>query len=145
VTLLAADMGNTSLTIGLFGGDWPARRATTRRRHPDEAPRCVTCSGSTPIAEELTAVGRSVVPPLTGFERSRTRLLEPWWSMRPAEGILPIEIDRPAEAGADRYAMRWRPGSGGPAIVTDLGTSTNFGVITLRGSSAPSLPAWASR
>ena len=46
--------------------------------------------------------------------------------------VLRIEIDRPAEAGADRLCNSWRRAIefGGPAIVVDLGTSTNFDVIS---------------
>ena len=66
------------------------------------------------------------------------------------KGILPIEIDRPAEAGADRLCNALAAGIevGGPAIVIDLGTSTNFDVIDangayLGGAIAPGLGALA--
>jgi type III pantothenate kinase len=51
-------------------------------------------------------------------------------------GILEIEIDRPAEAGADRLmnALAARQEFGGPAIVVDLGTSTNFDVVSAEGA-----------
>lgn len=52
------------------------------------------------------------------------------------DGVLAIEIDRPAEAGADRLvnALAAREEFGGPAIVVDLGTSTNFDVVSAEGA-----------
>jgi type III pantothenate kinase len=82
----------------------------------------------------------SVVPPLTGtFERFvRTRIgLEPLIvDAASLEGTLRIEIDRPAEAGADRLcnALAARTEFGGPAIVIDLGTSTNFDLLSAEGA-----------
>jgi type III pantothenate kinase len=51
-------------------------------------------------------------------------------------GVLTIEIDRPAEAGADRLvnALAAREEFGGPAIVVDLGTSTNFDILSAEGA-----------
>ena len=45
--------------------------------------------------------------------------------------MLTINIDRPSEAGADRLAnaLAARVEFGGPAIVVDLGTSTNFDLV----------------
>ncbi len=144
--LLAADIGNTNITLGLFAdgelaGSW---RATTRATAtPDEmaAQTAEMLALDGHRLDELGAVAlASVVPPLTGaFERFvRTRLgLEPCivdaGSM--AE-VLRIEIDRPAEAGADRLcnALAARTEFGGPAIVIDLGTSTNFDVLSAEGA-----------
>jgi type III pantothenate kinase len=52
------------------------------------------------------------------------------------DGVLAIEIDRPAEAGADRLcnALAARTEFGGPAIVVDLGTSTNFDLVSAQGA-----------
>jgi type III pantothenate kinase len=52
------------------------------------------------------------------------------------EGILAIETERPAEAGADRLVnvLAAREEFGGPAIVVDLGTSTNFDVLSADGA-----------
>ena len=146
VTLLALDIGNTSLTIGLFRedeliGSW---RATTRAgATPDEAAALVRdmLGLDAHRLDELTAVGiASVVPPLTErfVEFAQDRLgLEPMVvDAATLKGILPIEIDRPAEAGADRLCNALAAGIevGGPAIVIDLGTSTNFDVIDARGA-----------
>lgn len=144
--LLAADIGNTNITLGLFAdgelaGSW---RATTRAgATPDEmaaqTTQMLALDGHR--LDELSAVAlASVVPPLTGtFERFvRTRMgLEPFIvEAASLADVLGIEIDRPAEAGADRLcnALAARTEFGGPAIVIDLGTSTNFDVLSAEGA-----------
>lgn len=146
VKLLAADVGNTNVTLGLFTdgelvGSW---RATA---HAGATPDEVAAMVSQMLAldghrlDEVEAVAlASVVPPLTGtFERFvRTRIgLEPLIvDAASLEGTLRIEIDRPAEAGADRLcnALAARTEFGGPAIVIDLGTSTNFDLLSVEGA-----------
>jgi type III pantothenate kinase len=146
VTLLALDIGNTSVTLGLFReaelvGSW---RVTTRAdATPDEAAAVVSemLALDNHRTDALTAVAiASVVPPLTGSfaEFVRRRLdLEPLVVDAAAlGGILGIEIDRPAEAGADRLCNALAAGIefGGPAIVVDLGTSTNFDLVDAGGA-----------
>ena len=144
--LLAADVGNTNITLGLFTdgeliGSWRSTAHATAT--PDE----VATMTAEMLAldghrlEELQAVAlASVVPPLTDtFERFfRTRIgLEPVMvDAASLAGTLAIEIDRPAEAGADRLcnALAARTEFGGPAIVIDLGTSTNFDLLSAEGA-----------
>jgi type III pantothenate kinase len=146
VKLLAADVGNTNITLGLFtdgelSGSWRSTAHATAT--PDE----VAAMTAEMLAldghrlEELQAVAlASVVPPLTDtFERFvRTRIgLEPIMiDAASLAGTLSIEIDRPAEAGADRLcnALAARTEFGGPAIVIDLGTSTNFDLLSAEGA-----------
>jgi type III pantothenate kinase len=146
VKLLAADVGNTNITLGLFtdgelSGSW---RATA---HAGATPDEVAAMAAQMLAldghrlDELQAVAlASVVPPLTGtFERFiRDRIgLEPVIvDAASLADVLQIEIDRPAEAGADRLcnALAARTEFGGPAIVIDLGTSTNFDLLSQEGA-----------
>ena len=146
VKLLAADVGNTNITLGLFtdgelAGSW---RATT---HAGATPDEIAAMTAEMLAldghrlDQLEAVAlASVVPPLTDtFERFiRTRVgLEPLIvDAASLSDVLRIEIDRPAEAGADRLcnALAARTEFGGPAIVIDLGTSTNFDVLSAEGA-----------
>jgi type III pantothenate kinase len=146
VKLLAADVGNTNITLGFFtdgelSGSW---RATT---HAGATPDEIAAMAAQMLAldghrlDELDAVAlASVVPPLSDtFERFvRTRIgLEPMIvDAASLRGVLTIEIDRPAEAGADRLcnALAARTEFGGPAIVIDLGTSTNFDLISAEGA-----------
>jgi type III pantothenate kinase len=146
VHLLAADIGNTNVSIGLFEDDRMVHswRAVTRANAtPDEV--AATLSGLLALdghrLDELDAVAiASVVPPLT---ETWERLVEervgvaPWiLDAGSLEGVLQIGIDRPSEAGADRLAnaLAARIERGGPAIVIDLGTSTNFDLVDADGA-----------
>ena len=144
--LLAADVGNTNVTLGLFTdgeltGSW---RATT---HTGATPDEVAAMTAEMLAleghglDELEAVAlASVVPPLTDtferFVRSRIGLEPMIVDAASMADTLRIEIDRPAEAGADRLcnALAARTEFGGPAIVIDLGTSTNFDLLSAEGA-----------
>jgi type III pantothenate kinase len=146
VKLLAADVGNTNITLGLFTdgeliGSWRSTAHATAT--PDEVAtltaEMLALDGHR--LDELQAVAlASVVPPLTDtFERFvRTRIgLEPVMiDAASLAGTLSIEIDRPAEAGADRLcnALAASTEFGGPAIVIDLGTSTNFDLLSAEGA-----------
>ena len=146
VHLLAADIGNTNVSIGLFEDERMVHswRAITRATAtPDEVASAL--SGLLALdghrLDELDAVAiASVVPPLS---ETWERLIDervgvvPWIvDATSLEGVLEIRIDRPAEAGADRLAnaLAARIEHGGPAIVIDLGTSTNFDLIDADGA-----------
>jgi type III pantothenate kinase len=145
VTLLALDIGNTNTTLGLFDGtrmvgSW---RATTRiHATPDELAALLTdmLALDDHRLSEVDAVAiASVVPPLTDTLRTALarRGLEPVIvDASSLAGVLAIEIDNPAEAGADRLcnALAARNELGGPAIVVDLGTSTNFDLVSAEGA-----------
>jgi type III pantothenate kinase len=141
VKLLAADIGNTNVSIGLFDEDALVRswRAITRANATtDEVAAMLTSLLALDghRLDELDAIAlASVVPPLS---ETWERLAIERIGMEPAivdaaslDGILDIRIDRPSEAGADRLAnaLAARTEFGGPAIVVDLGTSTNFDLI----------------
>jgi type III pantothenate kinase len=146
VKLLAADIGNTNTTLGLFvdgelAGSW--RAATQPTASADEVAAMIAAMLGLDGHRlgELDAVAlASVVPPLT---ETYARSVSAWAGIRPVmvdaaslQGILAIEIDRPAEAGSDRLAnaLAARNEFGGPAIVVDLGTSTNFDVVSAEGA-----------
>ncbi|HEX2765838.1 MAG TPA: type III pantothenate kinase [Candidatus Limnocylindria bacterium] len=144
--LLAADIGNTNVTLGLFADGELVRswRATTRpAATADEVASAL--AGFLALdghrLEELDALAlASVVPPLTEtWERLATERLGSQPHLVDAAslaGVLDIRIDRPAEAGADRLAnaLAAREEFGGPAIVIDLGTSTNFDLVDADGA-----------
>ena len=146
VKLLAADIGNTNVSLGLFADDELAGswRATTR---PTASVDELAVEVSALLAldghrlDQLDAVAvASVVPPLSQtWRRFVTERIGSDLVAIDADalaGILPIEIDRPAEAGADRLAnaLAARTEFGGPAIVIDLGTSTNFDLLSADGA-----------
>ncbi|MGI8872414.1 MAG: type III pantothenate kinase [Candidatus Limnocylindria bacterium] len=144
--LLAADIGNTNLTLGLFDGEslvasWraTARPVATSDELAAQVAGLLALDGERLERIEAVAIA-SVVPPLAAtFERMvHDRLaLDPFLlDASTVRGALEIRIDRPAEAGADRLAnalavCREFPL---PAIVVDLGTSTNFDVVSADGA-----------
>ena len=60
---------------------------------------------------------------------------------------VPVLYDNPKEVGADRIVNTLAAFTlhGGPAIVVDFGTSTNFDVVSARGSSSAASSRRASR
>ena len=138
--LLAIDIGNTNVTLGLWDGQTWAnqwRLRTDRARTADEYG--IMLKMLLHEAEVATAVSRvamsSVVPPLTAVF---TQLIERYLNLTPLRvnasldtGIA-IRTDNPPEVGADRIvnaaaAAHLYPG---PSIVIDMGTATTFDVVS---------------
>jgi type III pantothenate kinase len=156
VTLLAADVGNSNVSLGLFTegrliGSW--RITTHADATPDEVGATIrdmlALDGHALADVEAMAIA-SVVPPLTtAYMRFAQRRLGQRALVIDAAALsasLVIDIERPAEAGADRLCNAVAAGIefGGPAIVVDLGTSTNFDLIDTKsayigGAIAPGL------
>jgi type III pantothenate kinase len=142
--LLAVDIGNTNITIGVFDSSklkatW--RVATGVHRMPDEYASLLLHlfehEGVT--ASKITdAILCSVVPPLTGvFEEMCRRYLKVSPVMVEA-GIktgVRISMDNPREVGADRIvnAVAAHQLYGGAVIVIDLGTATTFDAVSKEG------------
>lgn len=148
--LLAIDVGNTNIVLGVFRDadgelihSW--RLTTLRERTADELGILVTslCERHKVTAKDVTGiVMASVVPPLTGTMMmmlslyfGRTAL-----NVEPAVNSgMPILYDHPLEVGADRvvngvaayeeYGRRHRR----PVIVVDFGTATTFDAISANG------------
>lgn len=137
--ILAADIGNTNITLGIYDGDSPvciSRLATQRHRTSDQ------------YAIELDAVFKlegvdkkingaiisSVVPELTRIFKNAIEKVTGCDALVVAAGIkngLKITTDNPKELGADLVA-----GAVGaisqyelPCLVMDLGTATKISVI----------------
>ena len=147
--LLAIDLGNTNLTIGLYEGEtlvhhW--RLATEDARMPDEYGLqllgLLTHVGKTP-ADLRGICLASVVPPLT------TRVAQACTEYLGRGGVTPpllivdagvktgirIRYEDPRAVGADRVAdaVAVHTIYGGPACVIDFGTATTFNAITADG------------
>lgn len=142
--LLAIDVGNTNVTIGLFKGpelvhNW--RLASLRERTADElgifATRLLEQADVDVASLDGIAVA-SVVPPLT---RPMEEMCERYFG-RPALLVdaanagIPIRYQPAGDVGADRIVnavAAWeRYGRAGeaPLIVVDFGTGTTFDVIS---------------
>ena len=139
--LLAIDIGNTNIHMGLWDGEswrlsWRARTVTDKM--PDEYAVLVrNFLATADVADESLegVVISSVVPALTSsFQELARRYLsrEPLMvSSRTPLGI-GINIDMPEQAGADRLcnAVALSHQFGAPAVSIDFGTSTNFDVLS---------------
>jgi type III pantothenate kinase len=140
--LLAVDIGNTNIHLGLWRDNawqlsWRAR--TVSDKMADEYGVLVRnfLSSADVGYEAITGVViSSVVPPLTAaFEELGNRYFRfPPLIVNSRTNIgIKIDIDHPEQAGSDRYvnaAAVVALYGGGPAIVIDFGTSTNFDVIS---------------
>ena len=153
--LLAIDIGNTNITLGVFQGEalkatW--RLATDPSRMPDEYG--LTLLNLLPVrgisAADIKAVALcSVVPPLT---QVFSELCESFFRIKPlvvGAGVrtgIKILYDNPRDVGADRVvdaAAAFRL-YGGPVIIVDFGTATVFDAVSaqaeyLGGALAPGL------
>ena len=144
--LLAIDVGNTNIVIGVFreaqlAHSW--RLTTIRERTSDELGILVSslCDRHEIRRGDISGIViASVVPPLTGTLMTMVSeyfgrvplLFEPAVS-----GGMPILIDTPSEVGADRVlngiAAFDAYGKGMPIIVVDFGTATTFDAISAKG------------
>ncbi len=142
--LLALDIGNTNITIGVFEGERLAatwRLSTDRSKMPDEYSIMLTqlLHLRNLSAQNIHAAALcSVVPPLTPMF---VELCRNYFNVEPlvvAAGTrtgIRILYDNPRDVGADRIvdaaaAMKLY---GGPVIVVDIGTATVFDAVTADG------------
>src|SRR5918994_6934547 len=137
--LLAVDVGNTQTVFGLFEGERLAehwRVATDPRRTADELG--VTLSGFLDLEDVSGICLSSSVPALVrSYEEFAER-----WAHAPLHVLgpgsrtgVPIRYDDPREVGPDRIANAVAAYAryGGPCIVVDFGTSTNFDAVSAAG------------
>ncbi len=142
--LLAVDVGNTNIVVGLFRGeqlvaDW--RLATNSHTMPDEY--AVLLSGllgyqGLDMAQIDDAIIASVVPKVTANLREMAEKYMKLQALVVGPSIktgVKISVDNPQEAGADRIVNTLAAYRlyGGPAIVIDLGTATTFDVVSAEG------------
>ena len=143
--LLAIDIGNTNVHLGLWNGDgwrlsWRAR--TVADKMPDEYAVLVRNFLDTADVGYGAITGviiSSVVPPLTlAFSELTRRYLnqEPLVVRHDTNTGVKIDIDQPEQAGADRIvnATAIVAKHTYPAIVIDFGTATTFDVISKEGA-----------
>ena len=149
--LLAIDIGNTNITIGLFDAQklqktW--RVSTDSSRTSDEYGLQISnMLGSNKIINEVSIC--SVVPPLTPtFEVLCRRYFKvnPLTIGAGSKTGIKVMYDSPRDVGTDRIvdAAAVVHLYGGPAIIVDLGTATVFDAITasseyLGGAIAPGM------
>jgi type III pantothenate kinase len=142
--LLAIDVGNTAITIGVFRTEEliaSGSIATVRNRTVDELgllfSQLLVAKSISP--EEITGVVVScVVPQLLHsveemaemYFNSKALVLKPG-----VKTGMPILYENPQEVGADRIAnsVAAYQKVGGPCIIVDFGTATTFDAISKKG------------
>lgn len=138
--LLTVDVGNTNTVLGLFEGEKMAdtwRVKTDTRATADEIALLwrglldgvdvegVCCCATVPaVMHEVRRVCERYYPDVPSV------IVEP--GVRTG---VPLLYDHPREVGADRIVNSLAAYTlyGGPVIVVDFGTSTNFDVVSARG------------
>ena len=155
--LLAIDVGNSNTVLGLYRLVAAAEPETSQRFSPElhatwriTTPEARTLDEFGVLLRSLFELGgidisqitgvaiSSVVPPIDATLR---QVCERFFKLRPLfvePGVktgLPVLIDNPAEAGADRICncVGAFERFGGPCIIVDMGTATTFDVVSARG------------
>jgi type III pantothenate kinase len=146
--LLAIDVGNTNIVLGVFDGDRLAdswRLVTMRERTADELGILVTHlfeRHKIDLAGVHGIILSSVVPPLT---RTLEEMCDRYFNMRPltvdpaTNTGMPVLYKPATDVGADRVVNAvaafeaFGRAQGIPLIVVDFGTATTFDAITRTG------------
>ena len=142
--LLAIDVGNTNIVVGVFDGEklkvtW--RIATRMNREVDEFGVLTLAflrQQRLPVSRITGAVICSVVPPFTPVSQEMCRKYFHVSPLVVEAGVktgIRLCVDNPRELGADRVvnAVAAHHFYGGPAIVIDFGTATTFDVVSKKG------------
>jgi type III pantothenate kinase len=143
--LLTADVGNTEIVLGVFEHEdlrhtW--RLSTRAESTSDEL--ALELAGllehrELDLRRDVTGMCvASVVPDLTSAFREMAEGYLRFAPVFVGPGVktgVPVLTDNPREVGADRVVNALAAFSrfGGPAIVVDFGTSTNFDVVSAKG------------
>ena len=143
--LLTADVGNTEIVLGVFEAaelrhTW--RLSTRPERTSDEL--ALQLAGflehrDLDLRTDVTGMCiASVVPDVTSSLREMAAAYLPFEPLIVGPGTktgVPVLTDNPREVGADRVvnALAAFTRFGGPAIVVDFGTGTNFDVVSANG------------
>lgn len=139
--LLAVDIGNTNIVVGVFDGEQLVRSWRLSTRHEltsDEIEALLRSIVGVTVGTLDDAIVASVVPPLTGPVIDATAALCETQPLEVGPGIktgIRIRTDNPQEVGADRIvnAVAAHTRYPGHSIVIDFGTATTLDVVTASG------------
>ncbi len=138
--LIAIDVGNTNSVIALYDGDKPImqwRTSTSSTRTADEyaawLAQMMTMNGFK-LADITDCILSNVVPQSLFHFRNLSRRYfncEPFVVTAASIPGVEVRIPKPSEAGADRLvnAVGAFVSYGGPLVVVDSGTATNFDIV----------------
>jgi type III pantothenate kinase len=144
--LLTIDVGNTNTVLGLFEGEevvehW--RIATDPVRTADELAVILQgLLGQSAVADDPDITGVALCSTVPSVLHEMREMFRRYYGDVPTvivePGVktgVPVRYDNPREVGSDRItnAAAAMHLYGGPAIVVDFGTSTNFDAVSERG------------
>ena len=139
--LLAIDVGNTNTDLGLFDGEQlfsSYRIKTDPRATADEM--ALIFRGL--LHDEAPVTDIALCSTVPAVLRELRAMLQKYYPRTPAIVVEPgvrtgvsVQTDNPKEVGSDRIMNTLAAFEmyGGPCIVVDFGTSTNFDVVSARG------------
>ena len=139
--LLTVDVGNTNTVLGLFDGDHlyeSYRIKTDPRVTADELALMFRGLLSDHQVPDGIAVCSTVPSVLDELRRMFARYFKGVQTVVVGPGVrtgVPLLYDNPREVGPDRIVNTLAAHTlyGGPAVVVDFGTSTNFDVVSAKG------------
>jgi len=141
--LLAIDIGNTHISLGLHDGLLWQRHWRLRTVHNKTEDEYGIYFKTLVLEAEVTdqiesAIISSVVPPLTATISAVCRRylgLESFIVDSEADTGVPVLTENPAEVGADRIVNAAAVHSlfPGPTVVVDMGTATTFDIVSGKG------------
>lgn len=139
--LLAIDVGNTNTVLGLYDDKKLIQHWRVKTDSSSTADELIlTFNGLLKDQPQVTGISLcSTVPSVLRemrwmleryFPNTKTVIIEPG-----TKTGVPIITDNPKEVGADRIAnsLAVFERHGGPSVVVDFGTSTNFDVVSEKG------------
>ncbi len=142
--LLAIDVGNTNVVVGIFRGErlikhWKIR--TDREKTCDEYGMSLLnlfAFSGLEVSDIQSIIISSVVPPLTPIFQELSQNLFQIKALVVGPGLktgMPILYENPLEVGADRVvaAVAAFEKHGGPIVVVDFGTATTFDAVSAGG------------
>jgi type III pantothenate kinase len=142
--LLAIDIGNTNIEVGVFQGKelfrhWKIKseRGKTCDEYKITLLNLFSLSGLE-VSTVDSVIISSVVPPLTPVFKDLSRAVFHFNPLIVGPGLktgMPILYENPQDVGADRIAasVAAHERYGGPTIVVDFGTATTFDAVSAKG------------
>jgi type III pantothenate kinase len=142
--LLALDVGNTNVTIGVFEGPQLAAHWRLRTVHEQTADewgillRNLFALSSLDLARVDGIIISSVVPPLDSNLALMATVyfgMEAMFITPQTDTGMPVCYDNPREVGADRIvnSVAAFHKYGGPCVIVDLGTAITFDAVSEKG------------
>jgi type III pantothenate kinase len=144
--LLTIDVGNTNTVLGVFDGDeiiehW--RIATDPARTADElAVLLQGLLGQSELLKDIDISGVALCSTVPSVLHEMREMCQRYFRDLPALIVEPgvrtgvsVRMDNPKEVGSDRIMNTVAAAHlyGGPAVVVDFGTSTNFDAVSAKG------------